>query len=117
MKKALSTILLVCCVAVCLAVIADLAGKWTCSIKTPDGQEFPLTYTFKVDGTKLTGTASSPEGEVPLDSGKVNGSDFTFQVSVNGMVIAHTGKYYGDSVGMNIDINGQKIHTTLKRAQ
>jgi hypothetical protein len=116
MKKILTTTLLVCCVAVCLAVIADLTGKWSGTIKTPDGNEFPLTYTFKVDGNKLTGTAESPQGEVAIDSGKVNGDMFTFQVNVNGMAIPHSGKYYGDSVGLDIDLNGQKIHTTLKHA-
>ena len=116
MKKIFTTTLLVCCVLVCLAVIADLTGKWSGIIKTPDGQELPLTYTFKVDGARLTGIASSPQGDVPLDSGKVAGTDFTFQVNVNGMVIPHTGKYYGDSVAMNIDLGGQKLHTTLKRA-
>ena len=33
---------------VCFAIVADLAGKWTGSLKTPDGNEFPLTYNFHV---------------------------------------------------------------------
>jgi len=117
-KKIFTTVALVCCIMVCFAIAADLAGKWTGTIKTPDGQEFPLSYTFKTDSGKLTGMASSPQGDVQIANGKmVSATDFTFSVNVNGTDVLHTGKFYpdADSVGMDIDFNGMKMHATLKR--
>jgi len=115
-RKTFINSLLVCCLVAGLTLIADLTGKWSGVLKMTDGNEFPLSYTFKVDGNKLTGTASGPEGDVPLDSGKFNGTDLTFSVQVQGMPVPHKGKYYGDSVGLDITYNGQTMHTTLKRA-
>lgn len=116
--KIMTTMLLMCSFIVCLAVAAaDLNGKWTGLLKTPDGNEFPLSYVFKVDGDKLTGTATGPNGDTPITAGKVDGANFTFSLGVNGSDITHTCKYYsdGDSVSVNIDFNGAKMHAQLKR--
>jgi len=116
-KKFFTTTALVCCFMVCMAIVADLNGKWTGSIKTPDGNELPVTYNFKVDGSKLTGTADSPQGSIPIDDGKIDGDNFTFKVTVSGTDYPHVGKMYADSCGMDIDFGGQKTHFTIKRAQ
>jgi hypothetical protein len=77
----------------------NLNGKWTGTLKTPDGNEFPLTYTFKADSGKLTGTAASHEGKWDITEGKIDGDDFSFVVTVNDDTrIAHTGKYYSQGV-------------------
>jgi hypothetical protein len=116
--KIFTTAALVCCVLICFAAAAGLTGKWTGTLKTLDGNEFPLTYNFKTDSDKLTGTAESPEGKWEIADGKISGDDFSFVVTVHeNMKINHTGKYYaqGDSVSLNIDMNGQPYHTALKR--
>ncbi|MBV8390456.1 MAG: hypothetical protein JO080_11700 [Mucilaginibacter sp.] len=116
-RKLFNPIALTCCFIVFAAfVLADLSGKWACTIKTPEGNELQVTYNFKVDGDKLTGTAETPAGQVTVDNGKVNGDTFTFKVTVDGNDYPHTGKVYADSCGLDIDFGGQKIHTTLKRA-
>ena len=66
------------------AAIADLNGRWKGTIEVPDGNEIQAVYNFKVDGEKLTGTAESPSGVVSIDSGKVAGNSFSFQVTVDG---------------------------------
>src|SRR5665213_2884776 len=106
-RKIFTTVALVCCVMVCFAIAADLAGKWTGSIKTPDGNEVPLSYTFKTDSGKLTGIATSPQGDIPISDGKLTGNDFSFNLSFSGTDIKHTGKFYpeADSVGLDIDFN------------
>jgi hypothetical protein len=109
------TIMLVFAAVMCFAVIADLTGKWTGNVKGPDGNDFALTYVFKVDGNNLTGAFQSPQGELPISEGKVNGSDFSFKLDFNGTAIVNTGKYYGDSIGIDAEIGGQKFHTSLKR--
>jgi hypothetical protein len=86
---------------------------WRC--KTPDGNDLNVFYNFKVNGDTLTGTAESPEGVVPIDSGKVAGNTFSFQVTVDGNAYPHTGKLYDDSCGIDIDFGTQWVHTTLVR--
>lgn len=111
---------LICSAMVGLAaVFADVNGKWTGSIIGPDGNDIALTYIFKIDGDKLTGTALAQDIEIKLDSGKVNGDDFTFKITnPEGVVIPHVGKYFanGDSISMNIMYQDYKFHSTLKRA-
>ena len=114
-RKLLNSIALVCCLFIIVAAIADLNGKWAGTIKTPDGNDLTVTYNFKVDGDKLSGTGESPAGVVTLDSGRVSGDTFKFQVTVDGNVYPHAGKIYADSCGLDIDFGGQKVHTTLKR--
>ncbi len=102
----------------CFAVtLADLNGKWTGSLNTPDGNEIPVSFSFKVDGDKLAGTATGPSGDIPIADGKVNGDDFSFNLDFNGTNIAHAGKYHsdGDSVSVDVDFNGAKMHARLKR--
>lgn len=118
-RKIFTTALLSCLAMMCFAaaVFADLNGKWTGNLTMSDGNTFPVTYQFKVDGEKLTGTAQSPQGDVPLEDGKIKGDDFSFNVNVNGMEIPHKGKVYADSVGMNLTINADQMHFTLKRVK
>jgi hypothetical protein len=118
-RKIFTTTALVCCFVVCLAAaIAALSGKWTGTLKAPDGNEYPLNYTFKVDSGKLTGTGQSPQGTVDLTDGKLKGDSLSFSIDVGGVKILNTGKYYsaGDSISLNIDYQGMKMHSTLKRA-
>ena len=117
-KRIFTTVALVCCLLVCFAVVADMSGKWTGKITTPDGNELQINYVFKVDGDKLTGTGQGEGSPTAIDSGVMKGNDFRFSVSSpEGVVFKHTGTFYpqGDSIGINIDVNGNKLHTTLKR--
>lgn len=82
---------------------------------TPDGSEIPAVYNFKVEGQELSGTAESPEGVVKIDSGKVTGNTFTFQVTVDGNDYPHKGTLYDDSCTLDIDFGYQMVHTTLLR--
>ena len=45
---------------------------------------FTLTYAFKQDGEKLTGTVTGPQGDpLPLKEGKVAGDKISFYVNVD----------------------------------
>jgi hypothetical protein len=114
-KKFFTTTALICCFMVCLAVVADITGKWSGTIVTPDGQDIAVTYNFKVDGSKLTGTADSPQGTVPIDDGKIDGDKFSFKVTVSGADYPHTGKIYADSLAMDLDFGGPIAHFIVKR--
>ena len=52
------------------ALAADISGNWSGTMQMGDNP-IPLTYAFKQDGEKLTGTVTSPQGEpLPLSEGK-----------------------------------------------
>lgn len=111
---------LVCSTMIGLAaVLADANGKWTGSFIGPDSNPIEVTYNIKVDGDKLTGDATAQGITLKLDSGKINGDDFKFSITnPEGVNIPHIGKYFaqGDSVSMNVDYQGFKMHSTLKRS-
>ena len=54
---------------------------------------------------------------MPINDGTIKGNAFTFNVIVNNMEIDHSGKFYGDSVGVDISLGEAKSHATLTRAQ
>jgi hypothetical protein len=115
-RKFINPSLLCMGLIICMTVLADLTGQWKGTVAMPDGSDIQLTYNLKAEGEKLTGTVVSPQGELPISDGKISGSNFTFNISIQGAAIPHAGKYYGDSVGIDIDYNGYKMHSTLKRA-
>jgi hypothetical protein len=76
---------------------ADITGMWAGDMQTQDGNSFTLTYTFKVDGGKLTGSVQGPQGDpLNLDNGKVDGDKFSFNVSFNNMTISNEGTVNAD---------------------
>jgi opacity protein-like surface antigen len=87
--------------AMATAFAADVTGTWTASFDTQVGQQ-TYTYTFKVDGGKLTGTAKSNLGEATITGGTVNGDDIAFveNLTYQGMElqIPYKGKISGDEI-------------------
>jgi len=118
MKKMFSlSLMLLCCIFVCFAATTSLNGPWYGTLKTDDGNEYPLTYNFKIDGDKLTGTAKGPHGDLPIVDGELHGTDFVFTVKLDKMELLHSGKFYPDSVSLNIECDDSKAHTVLMRGK
>jgi hypothetical protein len=118
MKRKILTIgLLLCFFTVCLAAIADMSGKWSAVFNAPDGNQYPLTYTLKIDANKLTGTLETAGMTIPIDNGVVNGDSVKFSLTVQDITYAHKGKYFSsaDSISMDVAFEGNKAHTTLTR--
>jgi hypothetical protein len=88
-------------VMVALALGADVTGKWTASFDTQIGVQ-NYTYNFKVDGSKLTGTAKSQFGETAITEGTVNGDDIAFVENLDfqgqPLRIEYKGKVTGDEI-------------------
>jgi hypothetical protein len=84
------------------ALAADVTGTWKGDVSSPDGNTFTLTYTFKQDGAKLTGTVLGPQGDpLPIDNGKVDGDKISFSVKVDfngGTVFSSEGTIKGDEI-------------------
>ena len=102
-----------------LFAASDMTGKWTTTdMKGPDGSSFTLTFDFKQDGAKLTGTVTGPQGDpLAIDNGKVDDDKFSFTVNINGTIITHDGTIAGDEIKMNTKSDGgmPPMDMTLKR--
>lgn len=83
----------------------------------------PLTFVFKQDGEKLTGTVTSPQGPLPLSDGKVTGDKLSFFVlaDMNGTPTKFVteGALKGDEITLNIRAEGGTDFgpTLLKRVK
>ena len=99
---------------------ADISGTWTASFETQVGTQ-TYTYTFKVEGTKLTGTAKSNLGEGTIDTGTVNGDDVTFveHLDFQGMQldIPYKGKISGNEIMFTRTIMDIAEQLVAKRAK
>jgi hypothetical protein len=122
MKRSLIiTAALLCFATVSFTIFADLNGRWKGVAKGPDGPDGPtlhLTYTFKIDNDKLTGTAQGSSNPYDLSEGSIKGDSLSFAIVVdNGDKIVSKGKYYatGDSIGMDMYFMGSKLHGTFTR--
>jgi hypothetical protein len=105
-----------------LAMAADIAGKWMGDMPGRGGDTTPTTFNFKVDGEKLTGTMTGPQGEIPLQEGKVAGSQISFSTTLdfggNSVKILYKGTMSGDQLKMTRerDGSGQPREFTIKRS-
>jgi hypothetical protein len=88
---------------------ASVAGDWEASMNTPGGP-VPVTFVFKVNGEKLTGTAKRSRGDVALE-GTIKGSDINFSYTVdyngNGIILSFSGKVKGDAMSGTVSFGGQ----------
>ena len=119
-KRVLLCIVLLTVVAG-LALAADVSGTWTASFDTQVGPQM-YTYTFKVEGNKLTGTAKSNLGSGTITNGTVTGDDisFTENLSYQGMdlQIQYKGKISGDEIKFTrVVLEGINEDFVAKRAK
>jgi len=83
------------------AFAADITGTWTASFDTHIGVQ-NYTYTFKVEGNKLTGHVKSQYSDGDISEGTVKGEDISFveNLTFEGMPlrIVYKGKISGDEI-------------------
>jgi hypothetical protein len=104
-----------------LVLAYDISGKW--SAQVPGGQGTVRTvFTFGVDGTKLLGTVSNPQGLTAISEGKINGNEISFVVvrnfDGNEMKLFYRGKVSGDEIDFTSkaeDDGGQSQHFIANR--
>ena len=84
-----------------VALAADIAGKWTASFETQVGVQ-NYTYTFKVEGAKLTGMAESQFAKTEITEGTVKGDEISFVENLNYegnlLKVEYKGKITGDEI-------------------
>lgn len=98
------------------AFAADIDGKWSGNLDTPNGP-IAIGYDFKSEGTTLTGTTTGPDGaSVKI----VDGNKVSFNVTVDfgGMpiTIRYTGEVSGASLKLVMDFGGMPFEMDLKKA-
>jgi hypothetical protein len=113
--------ILVACLAIAMltvtAAAAEVSGKWSGQVPGR-GDATAATFTFKVDGDKLTGTMTGPQGEVALQEGKVSGDQISFAMTGGNAKILFHGTVAGDEIKMTrTREGGQAREFTLKRTQ
>jgi len=102
------------------AFAADVDGKWTGTMATPNG-DVPVNFTFMADGAKLNGSTMGPDGmEIKIKDGKVDGSNITFSLTFDFQGMPFTMNYKGavekDQIKFTIDIFGMPVELLVKRA-
>ena len=85
----------------CLTGLAqDLNGKWKGEMNGPNG-DMELIFTFKVDHDSLSGNVLTEMGPLPIENGKVNGNNFSFDVNANGQEYVNKGVLANDTIKLS----------------
>ena len=95
----------------------EINGKWKGTMESPNGA-MEMVFDFKANADSLTGTIASPMGELPISNGKIDGKNFSFEISFNDMTIKHTGTIMADSISLKMPGmgDGEAMEMILKRA-
>ena len=118
---ALSAVMVLAGITLVWAANAD--GKWVAQVPGQGGQTREVTFNFKADGSKLTGTVSGRQGDNPISDGTIKGDDISFtqsfEVQGNSIKLTYTGKISGDEIKMTRKREGsdQQSEFTAKRVK
>lgn len=97
------------------AVAADISGKWKAEFSTPDGTQRVNTFSFKVDGGKLTGTVAGTQDETPIQNAKITGDEISFTAERPFGTFTYSGKVSGNEIKFKVTFNDQSFEMTAKR--
>src|SRR4029450_7429906 len=92
------------------ASAADISGNWKGTAEGPNGP-IERSFTFKQDGTKLTGETNSDfTGKSTINDGKVEGDNVTFSITANFQgeerKLNYKGKISGDEIKLDVEFPG-----------
>ncbi len=110
----------ICMLAIALALVAlaaDVSGKWRAEFNTPDGTQRVNTFTFKVDGDKLTGAVAGTQDETAIKDGKVSGDSISFTAERPFGTFTYKGKISGDEIKFTVQFNDNNFDMTAKRVK
>lgn len=102
-----------------VAFAADISGNWK---GTADFGNGPIerSFSFKVDGKKLTGeTSSEMMGKSVITDGVIDGDNVSFSITGNlqgnELKIHYKGTVHNNEIRLNSEVNGQTIEWKLTR--
>jgi hypothetical protein len=84
----------------------NIDGDWAGEVQGMDGNAMKISYTFKADGTALTGTTKGMDGnDISIQDGKIEGNQFSFSLDFGmGMPMNFKGTVTGDQIEMKMDM-------------
>jgi hypothetical protein len=74
-----------------------------------DGTQRVNTFTFKVDGGKLTGTVAGAQDETPIQNAKINGDEISFTAEHPFGMFTYSGKVSGNEIKFKVTFNEQSF--------
>jgi hypothetical protein len=99
------------------AFAADVTGKWKAAMQGPDG-EMELTFVLKQDGANVTGSVSSPMGDMAISEGKIDDAGaISFTVATDQFKVTHKGAVAGDEMKLKVDIGDRQMEMVAKRSK
>jgi hypothetical protein len=120
----MKTMLLALVAFFCLSIAAFAAsvdGKWTAEVPGRGGNTMTMTFTFKTEGSTLTGTVANQMGENPIQNGKVDGDNISFEqvMNFNGNErrLTYKGTVKGDTIEMTREGGRGPQTFTAKKAE
>jgi hypothetical protein len=102
------------------AFAADVDGKWSGALATPNG-DVNVAFEFKADGTALTGTTTGPDGApTAIKNGKIDGNKITFVVTIAfgdmSFDINYSGVVSPAEIKMSAEFAGMPFEFVVKKA-
>jgi hypothetical protein len=102
------------------AFAADVDGKWSGSVSTPNG-DFPVTFNFKADGATLNGSMAGPDGgDINIKDGMIDGANISFWLSLdmggNELKLTYKGVVAADQIKISGDAAGMPFEFVVKKA-
>jgi hypothetical protein len=103
------------------AFAADVDGKWTTTLDTPNGP-IQINYVFKAQGAKLSGSSIGPDGNpIQIENGKVDGSKISFSLTLDlgqgPATFNYTGQVAPGEIKLHSEFNGMPFDFTLTKAK
>ena len=104
------------------AFAADVNGKWVAQVPGRGGETREATFNLKADGNQLTGSVTTPRGEVNISDGKVDGDEISFsqvmEFNGNQVKMIYKGKVSGNEIKFTRQREGgqRAAEFTAKRA-
>ena len=108
-RLAVSTGIIAAALAVSVTAQTNVAGQWTVTSSTDQGENPPSTMTLQQDGETLTGSLDTDQGVVEF-TGTMSGDqiEFVLELDAGGMVMEITlkGTVDGDKMMGTLDLGG-----------
>jgi len=114
LRRALSLLLLLACVATATDTPPNVAGTWKIKL-SGEGGSANQTIELKQDGGKITGTFKGPRQSGPLE-GTVDGNNIQFHVKTR-VPLDYTGTVDGDTMKGTMSGHGKAGNWTAERAK
>lgn len=94
------------------AFCGDINGKWVGKIM----DQYDITFTFKADGTKLTGITKDQSGaDVEISNGSIDGDKIKFTIDVMGSPVEVSGTLASDVLKMKMNIMSNDLEFDMKK--